>query len=226
MIEHNVKSIKYYLEGIESGTYEVIDGRITKGGKKLGYVGRNGYLVHATPKYRAYAHRILFAYYYGIGELLKYESINHVDGNKLNNARNNLEGMSLSENSRHQARTGLNAVGSDYSFAILNEIEVVQIKKLLKIGYSQSVLARHYNVHRSTISNISLGNNWKQVEYDDDIEIPELGRKTIIRSDKKLTDKDIDNIRQAVLDKTFTRRELSGKYGVSYSLVRKYTKFL
>src|SRR5690554_4475665 len=112
-------AIEEYLKRIESGYYQVIDGRIHRKGKPRGSVMPNGYLYHKLSIGGDYAHRILFAYYNRIDELYKHESINHIDGNKLNNSPENLEGVSLRENTKHQWETNLAARGSRCSYAKL-----------------------------------------------------------------------------------------------------------
>lgn len=225
----NIKPIVVMLERIRNGDYYISDYQLfDKKGRKLGWIGKNGYLSHNCSvngeNKKLYAHRLIFAYYNGVDELLKYESINHIDGNKLNNNISNLEGMTLAENSKHQWEIGLTLSGSDCALAILDEYKVSQIKKMLYLGYSQYLIASHYNVHRSTILNIQLGFNWKNVELNMDVDIPNIPmRAERTYSNQVLYEKDIKYIRECIVNGIYTRKELAKIYGVSYSAIKKYT---
>ena len=61
-------------------------------------------------------------------------TVNHKDGNKLNNHYSNLEFISSSENLKHAHRIGLsnppkNKVGTENKFSKLNEFQVLEIRK-------------------------------------------------------------------------------------------------
>jgi len=50
--------------------------------------------------------------------------VNHIDGNKLNNAIDNLEWMTAEENRQHAKDTGLIGKGESHSRVILTEVQV------------------------------------------------------------------------------------------------------
>lgn len=224
-----IEPIKALLEKIDRGEYYISEYNLfNKKGKLLGYIGKNGYKVYSVKvngkEKKLYAHRLIFAYYHGIDELIKYESLNHIDGNKLNNNIFNLEGMSLVENSKHQWETGLAKSGSDCTQSILDEYSVSQIKKLLHMGRLQKEISNYYNVHRSTILNINLGITWKNVELDLSVEIPDIPKEIKkVRPDRILFDEDIEYIKNSIINGIHTRKELSEIFGVSYSAIRKYS---
>jgi transcriptional regulator len=213
-------ALREFILRVNTGYYEIIDYQLHRKGKPIGSINKDGYLVNALKIGKEYTHRIVFAYYNGIDELLKYETINHKDGNKLNNDISNLEGVTKGDNVRHAFRTGLNHSGEDCTNAVLTEKEVKEIKKLLNLGYNQYNIARHYKVSRSAILNIHLGETWKNVQYDDNTLIPEIENDVKARSDRKLSDEDIEMILN-LNSKGVIRREIADKFNVSKALINK-----
>jgi predicted DNA-binding protein YlxM (UPF0122 family) len=207
-----------FLEGIKNNTYILKEDRLYKKGKKTGTLRANGYIAVSIKSRPVYLHQVLFAYYFGIDELNKYESINHKDGNKHNNYPDNLEGMSLAENSKHQHETGLVPVGSEWAHSILNEDKVRQIKKLLKNKVQQDRIADYYGVSRSAILAIVLNTSWKHVEYDDGIEIPKISSEKERRSDALLSNLQVKEIKK-LLNLNYNQNRIAEHYNVSRSLV-------
>lgn len=219
-------SIEYILCNLGQGKYEIVDCKVLSKGREIGSVFKNGYLVVNTPMGKAYVHRLIFAYYFGIDKLMSYESINHIDGDKLNNKIDNLEGLSLAENTKHQWEIGLGKHGEDLEHSTFTADEVNQIRYLANQGYSQYVIAEHFDTHRSNVAAIISGENWSRTPYVEPTNVPKLDRVKRKRSDSKLLDKDIKDIREHVVKGTYTRKQLAEKYGVSYSLIRRHTNGL
>ena len=96
------------------------------------------------------------------------ETINHKDGNKLNNFVDNLEWMSFKENRAHAYTTGLaSSKGVRNSKAKLSDIQVVEIVNRYKAGQIlQKQLAVEYGVHLSTIQRIINGKAWTHITRD------------------------------------------------------------
>lgn len=92
--------------------------------------------------------------------------VNHIDGNKTNNILENLEFVTSSENVIHSLKSGLKIPfkGSQIHNSILNENDVIEIKKLLKDGHMmQKDIAILYGVHKATINDIHKEKNWKHI---------------------------------------------------------------
>jgi len=90
--------------------------------------------------------------------------INHKDGNKTNNAIDNLEWCDCMQNNRHAIALGLvDNSGENNGMALLKEDQVREIKKMLKDGLSQYKIASKFGVSRSAIMNIKNRNQWKHV---------------------------------------------------------------
>ena len=95
-------------------------------------------------------------------------TVNHKDGNKLNNHYSNLEFVSSSENVKHAYRIGLikppkNKVGTENKKAKLTEI---QVKNIRESNLSLRKLANAYNVHHSVIFGIKNGTRYFNVKQN------------------------------------------------------------
>lgn len=92
---------------------------------------------------------------------------NHKDLNKENNCVENLEWVTVQENTVHGFK-GLGsyvAKGEDTFHAKLKETQVVEIKELLKTtDLNCCQLGRFFNVDRKTIADIKNGKTWKHVK--------------------------------------------------------------
>ena len=152
----------------EDSRFEISQSGVIRNAKtksiKSQYVSDTGYYMITISKnnkskpYRV--HRLLANNFIDNIENLK--EVNHIDGNKLNNELINLEWVSHFGNMQHAFSTGLaNNSGVKNGMAKLNEINVAEIKELLKQGISQYKIAEKYLVSRSAILKIHLGKTWK-----------------------------------------------------------------
>lgn len=92
-------------------------------------------------------------------------TVNHIDGNKLNNNVSNLEWATVSENVQHSFDTGLKKQhkGSKNPASKLNEVQVAEIKKLLREGKTLTYIADIYGVCFQLISSIKNNKIWTQI---------------------------------------------------------------
>lgn len=89
-----------------------------------------------------------------------YDCINHIDGNKINDAASNLEWCSGSQNQRHAIETGLKGKGSELYNAQLMEDQVHEICKRLEEGYRISDLAKEFEVSKDIIRKLRSGDSY------------------------------------------------------------------
>ena len=92
--------------------------------------------------------------------------INHIDGNPLNNAVENLEWCDAKYNQQHAVRTGLHkpSKGSSHYKTDLNEFQVRVIKRIASQGnIPQRELGSIFGVPQQTISSIKSGRTWAHV---------------------------------------------------------------
>jgi hypothetical protein len=111
---------------------------------------------------RIYIHRIVAQKF--VPNPFSYLTVNHIDGNKLNNNANNLEWCTQKANVQHAYKIGLCPTNiKALQPAKLSEKEVLEIKELLKKKITQKVIATRYNIDQATISNISTRKTWSHI---------------------------------------------------------------
>ena len=88
--------------------------------------------------------------------------VRHLDGNKSNNAPENLKWGTHQENSLDTARHG-RLKGARRSNSILTEDGVREIRRLKKDGVRRGELAARFGVSKSAIDAVVEGRNWGYV---------------------------------------------------------------
>lgn len=125
----------------------------------------NGYLVHTlTHKGVPVALHTLLATTF-INNPLALPVVNHIDGDKLNNAISNLEWVTHSQNLKHAYDTGLRtAKGEKNSQAILTADKVLKIRSLYAAGSTfMREIANSFGVSLSCVSDIVNNKTWKHI---------------------------------------------------------------
>lgn len=135
--------------------------------KKLSpWMSANGYKVvsqkNNKKRIKMFVHRLIaLAFVSGYQDKF---TVNHINGNKLDNRIENLEWVSLSQNSIHQWETGLvNLRGENQPNHKLTQKQVIDIRKALNLGVSVSSLATISNVSLSTIYLIKQNKRWVDI---------------------------------------------------------------
>lgn len=90
--------------------------------------------------------------------------INHIDGNKKNNIKENLEWISRKGNINHAFKTGLNHGTPKTTREVKLRIEDISIiKKRYSDCGNMSQVAREYRVSMQTIMRVVKGLTWKNI---------------------------------------------------------------
>ena len=95
---------------------------------------------------------------------LNLPSVDHVDGNKLNNAVSNLEWVTYAENSR-RAR----AMGLVPAYDHLKSARLLTPEKAMQIYLAEGKhrdIAKRFGVGNSTVTHIKLGSRWGKYTID------------------------------------------------------------
>ena len=94
------------------------------------------------------------------------ETVNHIDGIKINNFDSNLEWATQSENVQHSYDNGLQKAikGSKHVNSKLTEEQVLKIRWLYATGeYTQAALSKIFNVGQTIICDIVNRKRWKHI---------------------------------------------------------------
>ena len=117
--------------------------------------------------YRVLIHRLVAENF--IHEIPEKMTVNHIDGNKLNNHISNLEIISFTENVRHAVQTGLMASGeNNYNSKYTNE-QIHEVCRLISLGsYSLTEVSNLTGVGYNRVVQIYHRAKWKQISkyYD------------------------------------------------------------
>lgn len=131
----------------------LLTGEVIPAGYRVVFLYQNGKC------YPRYVHALVAGAF--IGARPDGMTINHKDGDKLNNAMSNLEYVSMSDNVQHAYDTGLalRLTGEQNGRAVLTAEQVGEIRKLAGIE-TQSAVAERFGISRTHVSSIQRGKVW------------------------------------------------------------------
>lgn len=94
--------------------------------------------------------------------------VNHIDGNKANNAVWNLEWVTNQQNRDHATRNGLIAYGESNGLAKMTLNQVKEIKEIFKKNplANKTHIGKHYGVSCTAIIKILKGQRWSKAIKD------------------------------------------------------------
>jgi hypothetical protein len=97
-----------------------------------------------------------------------YKTVNHKDGNKLNNHVDNLEWCSSQQNTKHATENGLMAKGEQIGNSNYTEKQIRQVCEMIVDGYKNNDIAKATGVTRNVVQTVRSGQTWKHIscEYD------------------------------------------------------------
>lgn len=156
-------------------------GDIYKNGDKLKpHIDHNGYLqIRLTTidkKRKSFlVHRLVALTY--IPNIKNKETVNHIDGNKLNNHISNLEWMTLLENTNDAKRLGHNGNYTDITTELINNI----ISEL-QLGNSVKSICIKYNCSKNFVSRIRQNKRHRELKR----EIISISRKLSLQQKKEI----------------------------------------
>ena len=152
-------------------TFEVTeDGEVYREGKRVKtHFCTQGWEVFRYKHSTIRVHRLVAFKY--CENKLGHKTVDHIDGNKLNNHYTNLEWVSHSENAIRSWKNGLARPrkGSQHGRSILDEMQVLTILTLpyskngISSPHSNVNLAKHYGVSATRISSIRNLKEWKTI---------------------------------------------------------------
>lgn len=109
-----------------------------------------------------YIHRLVATYF--VEGDVRDMTVNHIDGDKSNNFSSNLEIISQKENNKHAHKNNLiNKKGENCNFSKLNDLTVLEIRRLFNVGMKQNKIAELFDISRATISLIVNRKIWRHL---------------------------------------------------------------
>jgi len=124
------------------------------------YLTKKGYLHIDLRGKTVTVHRLVLSHFGSVKDMETLQ-VNHLNSDKTDNRRVNLEWCTNQENSDHSWANGRQAARGSSCNSKLKESHVLAIKALLREGlFTQKEIGERYGVAKSTIGKIATGKNW------------------------------------------------------------------
>jgi len=150
------------------------------------YKNPNGYMMTnitvATNKTKRYrVHRLVAETYHGFME--NTVDVNHIDHDKTNNHKDNLEWCNRSHNIKEAIRCKVNpSIGETHPYAVYEEDTISKVCQLIIQGFRNVDIKRMLSVDGSTVAKVRSGEAWTHISSK--YEMPIYHRKGRISVDK------------------------------------------
>ena len=139
-------------------TGKILKPWLQKGKRKTGYLA-----INLSREHRFLVHYLVVITW--IGPRINNMTVNHKDGNKLNNSCENLEWSTYSENNRHAYANKLKMpnikTGTQSAVGLFSKTDLKLIKVLKSKNWTNTKIGRHFDVGCGTIGRIIKGITYK-----------------------------------------------------------------
>lgn len=107
---------------------------------------------------KIFVHRLVMEVY--VGECPQDMTVDHIDRVRTNNALSNLRYATKEKQTENRDLSSIS--GENSKFSKLKESDVTEIRKMIEVGFIDSVIAQRFGVGASAIKNIRTGKSWKK----------------------------------------------------------------
>lgn len=148
-----------FIINIETGRILKPDLFTTTKGRRVVYLRVT--LSRDNVQYRFAVHRLVADHFIDNPE--NKQEVNHKDGDRYNNHKDNLEWVTCEENSVHATETGLRPKGENHGNALYSEEQALLVIKLSKEGLSRKEVSIQAGTTISFVKDIRCGKAWKHI---------------------------------------------------------------
>jgi hypothetical protein len=128
---------------------------------KRGYFNINLFIKHQIKHF--YVHRLVAQAFLPLNTENK-RTINHIDGNKINNIPSNLEWATDQENITHAVQNGfINTRGENSKMSKLKTDDILKIRDLFNKTKNYKMISKQFNIHARTVYKIINKERWKHI---------------------------------------------------------------
>lgn len=145
-------------------------------------------------------------------------TVDHLDGDKLNNDLDNLEIVTHAENTKRAYAAGLakGKKGQDNSGAKLTEEKAIRVFECLQNGWCNNSIAKQFDLHPRYVSLLRHGKRWKHLyefygPFGESIPLDKFGEKYVIYMKMKDTHTNKEIAKAAKVDPSTVSRWRSGQ---------------